>query len=147
MNALASLRARLGELADLGALRRLAVWDQRVMMPGEGGSGRAQQLATLERLAHDRGAAGEIGEWLEACEAADGELTDLDRDVVRLARRDWERIRRVPVELAAERAAAHAEGEAAWRAARAAGDFGAFAPALRRNVGLARAYAAAVAVD
>ncbi|MEA2297282.1 MAG: carboxypeptidase Taq [Solirubrobacteraceae bacterium] len=147
MNALASLRRRLGELDDLGALGRLAAWDQAVMMPPAGGAARAQQLATLERLAHERGTSEEIGEWLEACEAGDGELAELDRDAVRLARRDWERARRVPVDLAVERAAAHAEGETIWRAARTAGSFAAFAPALARNVTLARAYAAAVADD
>jgi carboxypeptidase Taq len=48
----------------------------------------------------------------------------------------------VPGDLAAELAQASAEGQASWQAARAASDFAAFAPALRRNVELARAYAA-----
>jgi carboxypeptidase Taq len=61
---------------------------------------------------------------------------------VRVARRDWDRATRVPVELAAELAQASAEGQDVWQAARANNDFNAFAPALRRNVELARAYAA-----
>ena len=73
------------------------------------------------------------------------ELDGLDRDIVRLARRDWERARRVPEELAAELARASAEGQQSWQAARAADDFAWFAPALERNVELAREYGACVA--
>ncbi len=61
---------------------------------------------------------------------------------MRLARRDFDRARRVPGELAAEIERAASEGQTVWQAARAADDFAAFAPALRRNVELARAYAA-----
>jgi carboxypeptidase Taq len=140
--ALASLRERLAQLADLSALGHLASWDQRTMMPPAGGPARANQMATLERLAHDLGAADEIGAWLDELEPAAGELGEIDRDLVRLARRDWDRRRRVPGELASALAQAGAEGQDVWRAAREANDFAAFAPALRRNVELAQAYAA-----
>lgn len=143
MAALDSLREHVAELADLHALARLAAWDQRTMMPPRGAPARGLQLATLERLVHDRETADEIGGWLDELEAAggDGALSAVDRDIARLARRDWDRARRIPRELAADRALAAAEGQAAWQAARAASDFAAFAPALRRNVELARAYA------
>src|SRR4051812_19972422 len=139
--ALDALRDRLAELSDLSALRRLAAWDQRTMMPPNGAPARAHQVATLERLVHDRATDAEIGAWLDELDADGAGLDDLGRDLVRLARRDWERARRVPRELAAELALAAAEGQAVWQTARAAGDFPAFAPALRRNVELARAYA------
>jgi len=136
--ALDALRARLGELADLADLGRLAAWDQRTMMPPAGGPGRAHQLATLERIAHDLASADEIGAWLDELEPHAEELSDVDRDLVRIARRDWERTRRVPVDLAAAVARAAAEGQDVWQAARAESDFAAFAPALARNVELAR---------
>jgi carboxypeptidase Taq len=141
MDALAALRDRLAELEDLAALGRLAHWDARTMMPAGGGPARAHQLATLERLTHERGTADEIGAWLDALDGADGTLSAVDRDIVRLARRDWDRQRRVPVDLAVELAQASSEGQDVWQAARAEGSFAAFAPALRRNVELARAYA------
>ena len=93
MPALDALRDRLAELADLASLQRLAGWDQRTMMPPGGAPARAQQSATLERLAHDRATADEIGAWLEELDGGDG-LGELDADLVRLARRDWERARR-----------------------------------------------------
>jgi carboxypeptidase Taq len=142
MPALASLRDRLAELSDLAALGRLAGWDQRTMMPPEGAPARAHHVATLERLVHDRSTGDEIGGWLDEIDAGSDGLGDVDRDLVRLARRDWERARRVPRELAADLARGAAEGQAVWQTARAASDFAAFAPALRRNVELARDYAA-----
>jgi carboxypeptidase Taq len=141
MDALEKLRGRLAELDDLSALNMLASWDQLVMMPGEGAPSRANQLSTLARLAHERATADEIDGWLADLEGGDlGDLGELDGDVVRIARRDWQRARQVPAELAAEMSQAHAEGQQSWRLARASDDFAAFAPALERNVQLARAY-------
>jgi carboxypeptidase Taq len=145
MSALQKLRDRMGELTDLAALGMLATWDQLVMMPTEGGAARAHQHAALARLEHERATDEEIGGWLSEL---DGErLEDEDRDIVRLARRDWERARRVPAELAAELSRAHVEGQESWRLARARDDFASFAPALARNVELARAYGECLAED
>ena len=142
MSALDALQARLAELADLDGLGRLAEWDQQTKMPPDGAPARAHQLAALRRLAHDRAIDDEIGEWLGELESRVDALGELDRDLVRLAQRDWDRQRRVPSELVGELSQAAAEGQAAWLEARAAADFKAFAPSLRRNVELARAYAA-----
>jgi carboxypeptidase Taq len=143
MDALQSLRARLAELSDLAAVEMLVEWDQLVMMPSAGAPARAQQLGALARLSHERAAAADIGEWLEQLER--GDLGELDRDIVRLARRDWERARRVPDELALEMARAGTDGQESWARARAADDFAAFAPSLERNVQLAREYAGCLA--
>jgi carboxypeptidase Taq len=132
------LRERLAELADLSALSMLAEWDQQVMMPPAGAEVRAEQIGTLARIAHERAIDGELGELIgriESGSAPDG----LDADIVRLARRDWDRARRVPPELALEVARAAVEGHECWRRARGADDFAMFAPALRRNLELARA--------
>jgi carboxypeptidase Taq len=143
VSALEQLRARLAELADLGSIAMLLEWDQQVIMPSGGAPARAQQLGALARLSHERATAEDVGEWLAAL--ADAELEGIDRDIVRLARRDWERARRVPDELAAERARAGTDGQERWRAAREQDDFAAFAPALERNVQLAREYGRCVA--
>jgi carboxypeptidase Taq len=139
----------MAELADLAAIEMLTGWDQLVMMPEDGAAARAQQLGTLARITHEHATAAQIGAWLEQIDAAgDGAaLGEIDRDIVRLARRDWERSCRVPDELALELARASADGQESWRVARANDDFAAFAPALQRNVELARAYAECVAQD
>jgi carboxypeptidase Taq len=136
----------MAELYDLGALSMLAEWDQQVMMPADGAPGRAEQLGTLARLTHERAIDERIGVLLEELDATGG-LDELDRDVVRIARRDWERARRVPTELAVEIARASADGHERWRRARADDDFASFAPALARNVELAREYGRLVAAN
>jgi carboxypeptidase Taq len=143
MSALEQLRNRLAELVDLGAVEMLLSWDQLVMMPAEGAGDRAEQLATLARLTHERATAAELGQWLDELEEGQAgergaQLDELDRDIVRIARRDWERARRVPEDLAAELSRASAAGQESWQRARAEDDFAAFAPALQRNVELAR---------
>jgi carboxypeptidase Taq len=145
VNALEKLRDRLAELADLSAMEMLAAWDQLVMMPAQGAPARAQQLGTLARLTHERATDEDVGAWLAELDGQ--ELDDLDADIVRIARRDWERARRVPTDLAVELARASAEGQERWRDAREHDDFTEFAPALQRNVDLARSYGECVAED
>jgi carboxypeptidase Taq len=142
---LEQLRDRLAELSDLGSVGMLIEWDQLVMMPSAGAGARAHQLGTLARLTHERSTAAEIGSWLDELDTM--QLDGLDGDIVRLARRDWERVRRVPEDLAVELAQASTEGQEIWQQARANDDFSAFAPALKRNVELARAYGDCVAED
>jgi carboxypeptidase Taq len=112
------------------------------MMPAAGSIGRAQQLATIGRFTHELAIASEVGEWLDALVLED--LSDLDRDLARIARRDYDRLARVPGELTAQMVAASSEGEDAWVVARSEGSFAAFVPALERNLALARQYAECV---
>jgi carboxypeptidase Taq len=139
------LRGRLAELVDLKAMQMLGSWDQMVTMPAEGASERGHQLGTLTRITHEHSTSAEIGEWLSELEDLD--TGPLERDIVRLARRDWERARRVPTDLAAEMSKAHADGQESWQVARANDDFAAFAPALERNIELARAYGQCLAEE
>jgi carboxypeptidase Taq len=145
MIALQNLRDRMAELVDLASVEMLLHWDQLVMMPGEGAAARAHGLGALARLTHDRATAAEIGDWLTELDGAP--LGELDRDIVRLARRDWQRASRVPEQLAVDLARASAEGQESWHRAREQDDFGAFAGALERNVELARAYGECVAEE
>jgi carboxypeptidase Taq len=148
MQAMEKLRERVAELSDLESIQMLAGWDQLVMMPAEAAQARAQQLGVLARLVHERATREEIGAWLQEIDAGEGDaaaLSEIDRDLVRLARRDWERARRVPDELAVELAQASAAGQESWRVARENDDFASFVPALSRNVELARAYGQHVA--
>jgi carboxypeptidase Taq len=128
------LLARLGELADLGHAGHLMGWDQQVVMPPEGMAARGHALGTIQRLAHERLVAPELGALLDAAGPEDALL-------VRVVRRDHERARRVPGELTEAIVRAGTEGYAAWLEARARNDFGHFEPALRRNIELARRYA------
>jgi carboxypeptidase Taq len=132
----------LAEVADLGDVTHLLEWDQQTMMPARGASRRAEALATMRRMSHDRFISDEIGGLLdEAQSSLNGTAYESDTaSLVRVARRRWEKARRVPSELAAELARAASLGQEAWIRARAESDFAAFAPYLERNLELARRY-------
>lgn len=127
-----SLHARLAELVDLQAIGSVLHWDMLVTMPHGGADARGEQLATLERLAHEQLVDPALGELLDAAG---------DDPAARVARRDRDKALRVPADLVAEIARAAAVGQAAWHEAREAGDFAAFAPHLERQLELRRSYA------
>lgn len=132
----------MGQLADLQSVSALAHWDQQTKMPPNGAPARAESLATLQRISHERFVDDETGRLLEGAEAeAAAEAPDSDNAcLVRLVRRQWDKARRVPTDLAADMARAASMGQEAWVAAREASNFKAFAPCLERNYELARRY-------
>ena len=136
--ALAELKERLGEIADLSAARSVLDWDVAVWMPPGGQAARASQLGTLQSVIHARESDDRIGELLEALEpyAASLDADDDDACLLRVARRNWERKRRIPTSLAAELASAEVDGYAAWLEARDANDFAVFRPQLERMLEL-----------
>jgi carboxypeptidase Taq len=117
-------------------------WDQLVMMPRGGGDVRAEQLATLHGIAHDRLIDPEVGRLLEELRPLEESL-DYDSDdasLIRVARRDWSKASRVPTELTAEITRVASCAQEAWAAARAESDYAAFRPWLDRNLELRRRY-------
>ena len=139
---LAELRARLAEGADLRRAAGVLGWEQRVTMPPRGTEARADQLATLGRIAHERFVDDAVGRLLDAAEPLVEALPydSDDRSLVRVTRRDWEKARRVPTALREEMTRAAARGHHAWVEARRTSDFASFLPYLRTNVDLRRRY-------
>jgi carboxypeptidase Taq len=150
---LAALKERLGQLSDIGHAASLAHWDQQTMMPAHGSVARAESLATLARIGHELFVDDETGRLLDgAASELDGGEGGRDPDsddsrLVWLTRRRWEKARRVPTDLEAERARAASAGHEAWVAARASSDFAGFVPSLSHNIELARRYAECHAGD
>jgi carboxypeptidase Taq len=138
------LLARLGEVQDLGRAAGLASWDQRTQMPPAGAPARAEVLGTLSRLAHERFVSDEIGQLLEELRPVEEglEYDSMEASLIRVTRRDYEKLYRVPPELRAEMSRAAVIGQSAWERARRESDFALFAPHLERNLELAREYVA-----
>ena len=139
---LRALRERLAEVADLYRAAGVMAWDQRVMMPPLGTPARAEALATVGRIAHERFIDDEIGSLLERLRPYEESLEydSDDASLIRVTRRDWEKQRRVPSELRAEMTRAAAQGHLIWVDARARSDFASFLPALERNLELKKRY-------
>ncbi|MBA2460903.1 MAG: carboxypeptidase M32, partial [Actinobacteria bacterium] len=136
------LRERLAEIHDLHKARGLLSWDQQVKMPPGGGGVRAEQLATLDRLAHEAFTSDELGSLLERL-APFEESQPYDSDeasLIRVTRRDWEKARPVPSELRAEMSRAASLALPVWVEARRRSDYSLFLPHLRTNLELRRRY-------
>jgi carboxypeptidase Taq len=136
------LRERLAEVHDLDRACAVLTWDERTKMPPGGAAARADQLGTLARVKHYRLAADEVGRLLDELAGYEESLPpdSTEASLIRVARRDHQKARRVPPDLEAELARAAATGEHAWREARSQSDFGLLLPHLRRNVELRQRY-------
>jgi carboxypeptidase Taq len=134
-----SLKAILAELMDMRHAESVLDWDSRVFMPPGGAEARANVVATLTRFMHERLASDEVATLLEGLDGIDDED---DAALVRITRREAERARRVPGDLAAELAHASGVGVAAWDRAKATSDFEFFLPYLERQLELKRRYVA-----
>ncbi len=139
---LRALRERLNEIFDLQRAGAVLAWDQRVTMPHGGGPARAEALATVGRLSHEKFVDEEIGALLERLRPVEESLEyeSDDASLIRVTRRDWEKARRVPAELRAEIVRAAALAHEVWVEARANDDFASFLPALEKNLELKRRY-------
>jgi carboxypeptidase Taq len=141
------LRGLLREAATLRSLGTLAAWDQETMMPPRAGAFRAEELALVSRLAHERFTHPRVGELLAACESDAGLLADSAESAnLRGIRRDYERATRLPPGLVSEISRTSSLALEVWRQARGMSDFPSFRPWLDRLVALNRDKASCLGV-
>jgi carboxypeptidase Taq len=146
-DALERLKERLAEVTDLGKVARLLSWDQQTMMPLAGTAHRADQMATVQRLAHELFTDPAVGSMLEELRPLEESLEadSDDASLIRVARRDYEKAVNVPASLRAAMARAAAEARPVWVKAKAESDFPSFLPSLERIVELKLEYVECVA--
>lgn len=140
------LVAHLQQTALLGSCASVLSWDEQTNLPLGGGEHRANQLALLAGLTHQRATSPRAGELLDELEA-NSDLADDDsgRDiVVREARRTYNRQTKLPQKLVEELSRTTTLGQQAWVAARKASDFAQFEPWLGKILALKREEAAAI---
>jgi len=135
---LAELKKRLAVVHDLQRAAALLSWDQQTYMPPRGAAARAEQLATLGKLAHEHFIADETGALLDALAEYAAHLPyDSDEaSLVRVTQRDYAQAKRVPPALVEEMARAASLAFEAWQRARAESNFQLFQPHLEKNVEL-----------
>jgi carboxypeptidase Taq len=136
------LRARLAEIADLNKTGALLGWDQHVMMPPRGAGIRAEQLATIGRIAQVKFTDPEIGRLLDSLRdwGEAHEYDSFEASLIRVTSRDWEKARRVSPDLRAEMSRSAALANPVWVEARKNNDFASFLPVLRKNLDLRKRY-------
>jgi carboxypeptidase Taq len=137
------LTARLAEHNDLVSAASVLRWDQETYMPEGGNAARGRQLATLDKLAHDRltdpalaRLVDKVTPWAER----EGDDSFAAR-LVTVTRRDIERATKVPASFVSTFANHSAEIYDRWTRARPANDFAAVSDLLAKTVDLSRQYA------
>jgi carboxypeptidase Taq len=136
------LKVLVGEISDLERVSSLLAWDQETTMPPEGAPARAEQRATVGRVAHERLVSDELGRLLEELRSEEEALPaeSDEASLIRVARHDHEKALRVPSDLRAELLRTGALALGAWLEARERRDFEVLRPHFERQLELKRRY-------
>ncbi len=145
-NSYQELLTLLREAAVLNSCASLLGWDEQTYLPQAGSAHRAEQLALLAGLTHERSTSPRIGELLTELEQS-GSLGDADSVLavnVREARHSYDRNTKLPRALVEELSRTTTLAQSAWVSARKKSSFAEFQPWLEKMVGLKREQADAL---
>jgi len=139
-DALDHLKTTFAEISALNNAMQVLSWDQNTYMPPGGAAGRAEDLAALSRLAHERLTSQRTSDLLKAAQDHTANLDPEgdDASLVRVAQRDFDRAVKMPDTLVAEFARTSVLAESVWREARLRNDYPTFAPWVEKMVDLNR---------
>lgn len=143
MNAYERLEAHHQRLFHLDHVGAIVAWDEATMMPRGGGAARADALAALAEVRHERACDPAVGELLEQAQALPS-LSDWQQANLARMRRSWLRNTALPGDLVGARARARTRSEQAWRELRAANDWAGFRPYFEEVLALEREAAQAL---
>lgn len=140
------LLSQLRGVAVLGSCASVLGWDEQTYLPPAGADHRAEQLAMLAGLTHERATSPRIGELLLELEQSGslGESTSAMAVNVREARHTYDRATKLPRSLVEEISRTTTLAQTAWVAARRKSDFAEFQPWLEKMVGLKQQQAEAL---
>ncbi|WP_026068681.1 carboxypeptidase M32 [Methanomassiliicoccus luminyensis] len=131
------LMARCKDLAVLRAANGIVYWDMETMMPPAGLELRSEQLALMDRVAHQMQVDPEFPRLLKRTEGRGSKgLTPEQQRNVRLARKAYDEESKLPEELVAAMSKHQAISVGAWKRAKAARDYSAFMPELQKMIEL-----------
>ncbi|MGY5452725.1 carboxypeptidase M32 [Agarivorans sp. MS3-6] len=122
-------------LSKLSHLNSICGWDQATMMPNGGNQARADALAELAVLMHEKSTRPEMQDWLSAAKLED--LTPLQQASLREMERSWYNDTALPADLVKAKSLATAHCEHAWRDQRGANDWKSFQVNLQAVMQLA----------
>ncbi|MEQ8716720.1 MAG: carboxypeptidase M32 [Acidimicrobiales bacterium] len=132
----ADLLERWRDISALGTATAVLSWDQETMMPPEGQPARGRVLSALAGMHHERMTDPALSDALEVAADAVGSDPVMGAQV-RLVRREIDRARAVPGDLARRQAEVQSRAQAAWQKARAENDFSVFRDELVESLAVA----------
>lgn len=137
------LKTRLSEIYDIDMMQSLLDWDQSTYMPKGGAEARGRQMALLARLSTERSVDKKLGKLLDDLQPYAESLPydSDDASLIRVARRDFERLVKVPPAYVAEFTEHSSNAYMVWTEARPENDFRKVQPLLEKTLDLSRRYA------
>ena len=129
------LIAEIKQISLLGSCAGVLGWDKQTYMPKGGAGHRAEQLALLVGMIHERVTAPQIGDYLEEIENSDL-ISDPHSETAvntREIRRDYDRAIKLPRSLVEELARVATIAQQVWREAREKSDYALFQPHLKTD--------------
>ena len=142
MQAYDELLAHFKEYRLLDSIGSLLGWDERTYMPLKGSPHRADQIALIAKLAHQKITSPRVGELIDTLAAS--KLQGDQAVNLREIRRTRDRAVKMPASLVEELARTTTRAQNVWQEARKNNDFASFAPWLDKIVGLKQQEAKAV---
>jgi carboxypeptidase Taq len=135
MNAISDLRNYFTEITRLKHISALLGWDHQVYMPKGAIQGRAEQMALIKRIIHNKLISNKTGDLIRKAENV-VDLNDIDSALIRETKRDYEQAIKLPSELVSEIAKTAALGHQAWEKAREKSEYSIFEPLLGKMIKL-----------
>lgn len=146
MKTLATLEPLMNRLLEIRRIQSAASvlsWDQETYMPAGGGAARAEQIATLEGLAHEKLVSREVETlltgWVDPAtgQAPEG-WDEPSRSLLRETWRDFSRAKKLPSAFVVRLSRECSLAQQAWVTAREESRFSKFLPSLKTIIGLKR---------
>jgi carboxypeptidase Taq len=141
----AELERRFGRMSAVNRAGAILNWDRSTMMPDGASKDRADQLATLNVIAHDMMVAPEMAELLARAEEGGNALDPWQAANLREMRHAWIHSSALPADLVEARTRASSACEMVWREARKNADFKSLLPTLAEVLNVTRRIAEAKA--
>lgn len=143
MEQLKELKNILGQISDLNGTLGLLSWDQETYMPEKGAESRARQMATLAKISHETSTSEKLGNLLSDLKDQEASLESgsADAAMIRVARRDYGKLTRLPLDFVERQTLARNRAHHAWIKARKESNFALFQDHLQEMFDLAREYA------
>jgi carboxypeptidase Taq len=147
LTSLEPLTKRLLEIQHINSAASLLSWDQETYMPAGGGTARADQIATLQGIAHQKFISSDIETLLADCvDLNSGHALDQpgnvwdesSRALLREVWRDFSRAKKLPSDFVMTLSRECSLAQQVWAEAREKNSFKLFLPNLRRVLALKR---------
>ncbi len=145
MPALQKLKEKYIWISHFSSAFELLQWDMETHMPRKGGKWRAQILGSLSEFIQAQQTSDEMGKLLS--EAEKEAESEEDRALVRVAKKEYDKFKKIPPELWGKFALETARAQRIWEDAKRESDFSIFSPQLEKVVEIVKELAERVGYE